>query len=178
MSFFHSTLDLSFSPTYPYLQLTLLPLLPTQPHLLLPTYSYLPSTSTYLLLPAPTTRLFLPTCLLLTILPYLLPTLTSYLSHSPPFVISSHTWHYLYLSPPVTFCPFVFSFISTVFTCTFDHWSPLVHMTYPLPHLHLSLPFLSTLSFHYIAPSPPQLLSNFLWFILLFSYYLRYVWYG
>ena len=87
--------------------------------------------------------------------------------HTP---VTTSTSHYLFL-----LCPFVFSFISTVFTCTFDHWSPLVHLIYPLPHLHLSSTFLSTLSFHYTVSSPPQLLLNFLWFILLFSYYLLYV---
>ena len=126
---------------------TQLPLPPTYP----PTYPYpLPAPTSYL--PSPPTY------------PYPLP-LTTFKSQttpyptptcSPPFIILSHISHYPYLSlplPSLTIC--FFPFISTVFTWSSDHWSPFDHLTYPLPHLHLSLPFLSTLSFHYTGFSPP-----------------------
>ena len=143
---FHSTPDLSFSPDpplppthrYPYLLPTAtptsfppLPLPPTQPYLLLPTYSYLPPTpTTYLptpptLLPihTPTTYLPLFTYPHLPFHPYLLPTHLPFPPTYPYpahqlFAILSHTSHYLYLSlpqPSLTIC------FSTVCTCTFDH---------------------------------------------------------
>ena len=172
-----------YIPSYSYLPPTPLPLPSTQPYLFLPTptSSYLPPTPTY----PPTHTSFLP-------LPPVfswLPTPTSYLPSYPtsflPLPPTYPTHHLLLfchipLTTSTSHClyllwPFVFPFISTVFTSTFDNWSPLDHLTYPLPYLHLSLPFLSTLSFHYTASSPPQLLLNFLWFILLFFYYLLYV---
>ena len=165
-------------PSYPYLLPTLLPLPPT--HSTTTTFNPTLPPTTYLLLPHPLPTYLPPT-------PTYLPSHTTYLSLPPAYPwppTLPPTYPYLLLTPLTTFCHFVTSFFdllflfSTVLTCTSGNWSPLDHLTYPLPYPHLSLPFLSTLSFHYTASSPPQLLSNFLWFILLFSYYLHYIWYG